>query len=61
MKREDWFEPALNIHTALSPTIITIFCICPLSAQKLKLLFLGIKNIWGICPPCPPPQATPMM
>ena len=33
-KREDWFEPALDINTTLSPTLT-------------PKLFLGIKNIGG--------------
>jgi hypothetical protein len=49
---EGWFEPALNIHTLLSQ-----FFICPFSAQKPKLLLLGIKIFGELLPPCPPPSS----
>jgi hypothetical protein len=43
---DDWFEPALNIHTPLSPTLIHIFFYLPLfnSIAKIKL-FLRVNSI----------------
>jgi hypothetical protein len=35
-RREDWFEPILNTHTHLSPTLIPVFFICPSSTQQPK-------------------------
>ena len=33
---EDWFEPILNTHAPLSPTLIPVFLICPSSTQQPK-------------------------
>ena len=41
---EDWFDPALNMHVPLSPTVTPIFFMCPSSTQQQKK-FLGGKNI----------------
>jgi len=33
-KKEDWFEPVLNIHTTLTPTVIAIFLFAPFQLRS---------------------------
>jgi hypothetical protein len=50
LEGEDWFEPALNIHTPLYPSL-TQFLYLLLFKSVAKKLFVGIKNIGGAFPP----------
>ena len=37
---EDWFEPALNIHTPLPPLVPPLFFVCPSSNHNPKKTIL---------------------
>ena len=48
---EDWFEPALDIHTPLSSILTPFFC-APLQIASQKETLLMYKKYWGwsMCP-----------
>jgi len=54
-RRENWFEPVLNIHTVLSPTVIPVFYF-PFCSSEAKTTILRHKKYLGNLPPCPLPS-----
>jgi len=53
LEGEDWFEPALNIHTPLYPSLIPFFYLLLLKSVAKKSV-LRYKKYWVSIPPLPP-------